>query len=371
MLRSPKTAPDVVYEDTFLINSDIKAGLPQARWTATSSTGRTGASSSTPRRRAAQGRRTARPTASRTAPTPAASGSTRTSSRKAGLPADWQPKTWDDVLAAARTIKEKVPGVIPLNVYTGKAAGEAAVMQGFEMLLYGTGEHQLYDPGTKKWVAGSQGFSDALKFVKTVYKEKLGPDVAGRARPQLRRPVSRPSCCPRASSASTSTAPGWPADWLQTGGQAVARVVQDARPGADADPERPGARQGQPVRRLDLVDPGKAANSPTWPGSSSRRCRPRQNALKWYVATRRSPSARTSPPTRRYLKAMPGIGSSPTWSRSRIPARATRLPQDLHRDPGRPWRRSRPVTAQPEEAAEGVRRAAEVASSDDQVIRKP
>lgn len=27
MMRSPRTAPDVVYEDTFLVNSDITAGL--------------------------------------------------------------------------------------------------------------------------------------------------------------------------------------------------------------------------------------------------------------------------------------------------------------------------------------------------------
>ena len=46
---------------------------------------------------------------------------------KAGLPADWQPKTWDEVLDAARTIKEKVPGVTPINVYTGKPAGGAGV----------------------------------------------------------------------------------------------------------------------------------------------------------------------------------------------------------------------------------------------------
>ena len=138
MMRSPKTAPDLVYEDTFLINSDITAGYLRplddylAKWA-------TGASSPTPPRRRPR-RRTARRTASRTAPTPAGSGSTRRSSRKAGLPADWQPKTWDDILTAARTIKKKVPGVIPLNVYTGKAAGEAAAMQGFEMLLYGTGD---------------------------------------------------------------------------------------------------------------------------------------------------------------------------------------------------------------------------------------
>lgn len=45
----------------------------------------------------------------------------RTVFARAGLPADWHPRTWDEVLAAARAIKRKVPGVIPLNVFTGGA----------------------------------------------------------------------------------------------------------------------------------------------------------------------------------------------------------------------------------------------------------
>ncbi len=72
------------------------------------------------------------------------------------------------MLTAARTIKQKVPGVTPMNVYAGNRVGEAATMQGFEMLLYGTGD-TLYDASSKKWVVGSKGFTDALNFVKTVY----------------------------------------------------------------------------------------------------------------------------------------------------------------------------------------------------------
>ena len=127
---------------------------------------------------------TARPTAYRTAPTPARSGTTSRSSPRPGLPADWQPKTWDDVLTAARTIKAKVPGVIPLNIYSGKAGGEATSMQGFEMLLYGTGA-TLYDNNAKKWVIGSKGFKDSLKFIKTVYSEKLGPTPQQALGPEL------------------------------------------------------------------------------------------------------------------------------------------------------------------------------------------
>ena len=50
-------------------------------------------------------------------------------------------------------------------------------MQGFEMLLYGTGD-ELYDTSSNKWVTGSEGFLDSLSFYKTVADEGLGPDPA-------------------------------------------------------------------------------------------------------------------------------------------------------------------------------------------------
>jgi multiple sugar transport system substrate-binding protein len=101
--------------------------------------------------------------------------------QKAGLPTDWQPTNWADILSAARTIKAKVPGVIPMNLYSGIPMDEASTMQGFEMLLYGT-KDPLYNYDTKKWVVSSKGFQDALDFVRQVYNpsDLLGPsnDIA-------------------------------------------------------------------------------------------------------------------------------------------------------------------------------------------------
>jgi multiple sugar transport system substrate-binding protein len=185
MMRSPKTAPDLVYEDTFLINSDITAGylrpldpylakwdtwdqfVPTAKEAAKAQDGKTyGVPDGTDTRGLWYNKKIF---------------------KKAGLPQDWHPKNWDEVLDAARAVKKKVPGAIPMNVYTGKAPGEAAVMQGFEMLLYGTGDGEapLYDPAAKKWVTGSSGFRSALDFVKTVYGEKLGPDVSDALDPNV------------------------------------------------------------------------------------------------------------------------------------------------------------------------------------------
>ncbi len=95
---------------------------------------------------------------------------------RAGLPVPWHPKNWAAVLAAARTIKKKLPGIIPFNIYSGVPMDEASTMQGMEMLLYGTG-YSLYDYHSHKWVVKSPGFLASLNFIKTVYGTGLGPPV--------------------------------------------------------------------------------------------------------------------------------------------------------------------------------------------------
>ena len=174
MNGSPQTAPDVIYEDTFQIRSDAAAGylLPiddylaewedwdqfyeNAKQAGLGDDGKTyGVSMGTDTRGIYFN---------------------KTIFEQAGLPTDWQPESWDDILEAARAVKEKVPDVIPLNIYAGKAAGEATTMQGFEMLLYGT-EDTLYDTDSSKWVLGSKGFTDSLGFLDTVYGEGLAPSL--------------------------------------------------------------------------------------------------------------------------------------------------------------------------------------------------
>jgi multiple sugar transport system substrate-binding protein len=172
MMRSANTAPDIVYEDTFLINSDITAGYLKPLddyiknwpdWSQFQDTAKG----------AAKGQD------NKTYGVPDGTDTralwyNKQLFAKAGLPANWQPKTWDEVLTAARAIKAKVPGVIPLNVYSGKPVGEAAAMQGLEMLLYGT-KDTLYNFNQSKWVVGSQGFKDSLNFIKTIFTEGLAP----------------------------------------------------------------------------------------------------------------------------------------------------------------------------------------------------
>lgn len=93
---------------------------------------------------------------------------------KAGLSTNWQPKSWNDVLTAARALK-KVSGVTPIQLNAGTAMGEATTMQGLLPILSGTGE-QVYQNG--KWVGATQGLKDALALYKTIYvDDKLGDPV--------------------------------------------------------------------------------------------------------------------------------------------------------------------------------------------------
>jgi multiple sugar transport system substrate-binding protein len=92
---------------------------------------------------------------------------------KAGIAVPWQPTSWDDILATARTLKEA--GVeSPLQINAGTSMGEATTLQGWFMVLLGAGEH-MYDFDQNKWIVSSPAMLDALNFYKTVYiDEKLG-----------------------------------------------------------------------------------------------------------------------------------------------------------------------------------------------------
>ncbi len=176
MMKSANTAPDIVTEDTFLINSDASAGYLSSlndyvsKWSDWSqfsdamkkgSTGGDGNVYGVPF-------------------------STDTRGlwyntdifKKVGLPVPWTPKNWGEVLAAAKTIKAKDPSVkVPFYAQVGKATGEATTMQTFEMLLYGTND-TLYDESTKKWIVKSPGFLDSLKFIQTVKQENLNAPLS-------------------------------------------------------------------------------------------------------------------------------------------------------------------------------------------------
>ncbi len=95
--------------------------------------------------------------------------------KQAGLPEDWQPKNWQEVLDACKTIKEKVPEVVPFWCNSAVATGEATSMQTYEMLLYGTGERLLEGD---KWIVDSPNIRKSLEFLQTIYNEGYGPSLS-------------------------------------------------------------------------------------------------------------------------------------------------------------------------------------------------
>ncbi|GAA1494892.1 extracellular solute-binding protein [Curtobacterium herbarum] len=173
MNKAPATAPDVMYEDTFLVKADAQAGylLPLDKYTAKWKDWDQFYNNAKQAGEGVDGKTYGVPMGTDTR----ALWYNKDIFKKVGLPVPWQPKTWDDVLAAAKTIKDKSPDTIPFNMYSGKAQGEASTMQGFEMLLYGAdgSGNTLYKD--KKWVTGSKQFQDSLQFVKDVYQGDLGP----------------------------------------------------------------------------------------------------------------------------------------------------------------------------------------------------
>ncbi|MEU6378445.1 extracellular solute-binding protein [Streptomyces sp. NPDC046909] len=306
MLRSPKTAPDLVYEDTFLINSDITSGYLKPLdaylakwpdWNQFIDTAKTAA-------KAEDGKTYGVPDGTDTRGLWYDKGIFA----KAGLPTDWQPKTWDEVLDAARTIKKKVPDVTPLNVYTGKPAGEAATMQGFEMLLYGTGDgttDPLYDSATKKWIAGGEGFKDALSFVETVYREKLGPDIETALDPNIQT-IVRGDLLPQGKLGIDLDGSWLPQDWLAGSGHEWPEWSKKL--GLAYMPTQHGQAPGKVSMSggWTWAIPAKAAN-PDLAFDFIKTMQTKPNAQKWYIANSGIAVRKDVAADPSYAEAQPGI----------------------------------------------------------------
>lgn len=95
---------------------------------------------------------------------------------KAGIPVPWEPKSWDDVLDAARKLKEAGVQYF-FQLPAGIKQGEGATMQGFYMALLGAdkpGEedrNRLLNRKTGQWIGDSPGIRNTLNLYKTVYQD--------------------------------------------------------------------------------------------------------------------------------------------------------------------------------------------------------
>ncbi|MEJ8305002.1 extracellular solute-binding protein [Saccharibacillus sacchari] len=175
-MKSPDTAPDLIAEDTSIIKSDAAAGYLEpldtqvAGWADWNEhiienlkagvTGEDGKVYGVPATSDTRG-----------------IWYNKDLFTQAGLPVPFEPTSWADVLDAARTIKQQLPDVTPLNLIVGKSNGEGVTMQTLEMLLYGT-EDALYNDDSKKWDLDSQGLLDSFNFINQVFNvDKVGPSM--------------------------------------------------------------------------------------------------------------------------------------------------------------------------------------------------
>ncbi|MFI7388527.1 extracellular solute-binding protein [Streptomyces sp. NPDC049813] len=308
MLRSPKTAPDLVYEDTFLINSDITSGYLRpldeyldkwADWDQFVDTAKSAA-------KAQDGKTYGVPDGTDTRGLWYDKGIFE----KAGIATPWQPKNWAEVLDAARAIKKKVPDAVPLNVYTGKPNGEAATMQGFQMLLYGTdgagaGADPLYDSSSKKWIAGSKAFKDSLTFVDTVFKEKLGPDVSDALDPNWSTRV-RGEMLPKGKLGIDLDGSWLPQDWLKGSGHEWPEWSQKL--GLAPMPTQSGQAPGKVSMSggWTWAVPAKSGN-PGLAFDFIKTMQTKANAQRWYIANSGIAVRKDVAADPAYVQAQPGI----------------------------------------------------------------
>jgi multiple sugar transport system substrate-binding protein len=93
---------------------------------------------------------------------------------RAGLPVPWQPRSWTELLDAARALR-RLPGVTPIQLNGGTAMGEATSMQTLLPLLAATGE-EVWSEG--RWCGATRGLAEVLHLYRTVYvDERLGDPV--------------------------------------------------------------------------------------------------------------------------------------------------------------------------------------------------
>jgi multiple sugar transport system substrate-binding protein len=90
----------------------------------------------------------------------------------------WHPKTWQDIINAALTIKQKIPGLTPLWAEGGTSEGSVGAILGVGNLLAASTAPSVYDPTTGKWIVNSTGLQQTFSFLHQVTADGLGAPVS-------------------------------------------------------------------------------------------------------------------------------------------------------------------------------------------------
>jgi multiple sugar transport system substrate-binding protein len=137
---------------------------------------------------------------------------------KAGIKMPWDPKNWQAILTAAEAVKKHNPGVWPLWLAAGVAAGPTNVLQGIGNMIDGSTNPTMFDTKAGKWVVNSPGLRATLQFYKTMDSEGLGAPTSQLFRTDS---VGQPPLLMKQGKLAISIGSNWyPTVWVQSGSPA-------------------------------------------------------------------------------------------------------------------------------------------------------
>ncbi|MCU1490873.1 MAG: hypothetical protein JWM85_2278 [Acidimicrobiaceae bacterium] len=136
--------------------------------------------------------------------------------KKAGVAVPWTPKTWQDVISAAKKVKKAYPKVYALWAAAGVSAGPTNVLQGIGNLIDGSTNPVMFDSKTGKWVVNSPGLRATLSFYQTVFADGLGAPTSQLFRSDS---VGQPPLLMKQGKLAIALGSNWyTGDWLPTSG---------------------------------------------------------------------------------------------------------------------------------------------------------
>lgn len=97
---------------------------------------------------------------------------------KAGIKVPWQPKSWQDIITAAKAVKAKVPGVTPIWLNAGTGSGANGLLQGINNFIVGSQTPTIYDDKAGKFVVDSPGLRSSLALYSQAAQFGLNADTS-------------------------------------------------------------------------------------------------------------------------------------------------------------------------------------------------
>ncbi|MCU1495007.1 MAG: hypothetical protein JWO62_2771 [Acidimicrobiaceae bacterium] len=193
--------------------------------------------------------------------------------KKAGIALPWKPKTWQDVLSAAKLVKKAFPKDYALWAAAGVGAGPTNVLQGIGNLIDGSTNPTMFDSKTGKWVVDSPGLRATFQFYRTLYMDGLGAPTS-----QLfpSDSVGQPPLLMKQGKLAIALGSNWyTGDWLPTAGAPWPQASADV--GVAAIPTENGQA------------PGSATTIGGWAWAVSKSCPDKADAWK-FIELAQSPT---------------------------------------------------------------------------------